>query len=47
MIGIKEDSCDEHWMLYVGDESLNCTPEPNVMLYVNWNFNKNLKKKNF
>ena len=25
---IKEGTCDEHWVLYVSDESLNSTPEP-------------------
>ena len=44
-MGIKEDSCDEHWVLYVSDESLNHTPETNITLYVNWNLNKNLKLK--
>ena len=27
--------CDEHWALYVSDESLNSTPEANIALYVN------------
>ena len=26
---------DEHWVLYVSDESLNFTPETNTVLYVN------------
>ena len=25
----------EHWVLYVSDKSLNCTPETNITLYVN------------
>ena len=33
---IKEGTCwDEHWVLHVSDESLNSTPETNVILYVN------------
>ena len=32
--GIKEDTCwDEHWVLYVGDELLDSTPEIIVALY--------------
>ena len=27
VMGIKEDTCDEHWMLYVSDESQNSTSE--------------------
>ena len=34
--GIKEDTCrDEHWMLYIGDESLESTPEIIVALCAN------------
>ena len=34
--GIKTDTCwDEHWVLYVGDESLGSTPEIIVLLYAN------------
>ena len=25
-MGIKEGTCDEYWILYVSDESLNSTP---------------------
>ena len=25
-----ESTCDEHWILYVSDESLNSTPETNI-----------------
>ena len=33
---IKEGTCwDEHWVLYVGDESLNSAPETIAALYVN------------
>ena len=31
---IKEGTCDEHWVLYVSDESLNSTPETNIALSV-------------
>ena len=31
MMGIKEGTCgEEHWVLYVSDESLNFTPETNM-----------------
>ena len=36
VMDIKEDiCCDEHYVLYVSDESLNSTPETNIALYVN------------
>ena len=35
MMGIKEGTCDEYWVLYVSDESLNSTPETNITLCVN------------
>ena len=31
----KETCCDDHWVLYVSDESLNPRPETNIALYVN------------
>ena len=32
----KEDTCwDDHWVLYVGDESLDSTPEIITALYAN------------
>ena len=34
VMGIKEGTCDEHWVLYVSDESLGF-PETNTALYVN------------
>ena len=38
---------DEHWVLYVSDESLNSTPETNITLMLtNQILNKNLKKIN-
>ena len=35
VIGIKEYTCGGHQVLYVSDESLNCTPKTNITLYVN------------
>ena len=36
VMGIKEGTCyNEHWVLYVSDESLNSTSETNIALYVN------------
>ena len=36
VMGIKESTCwDEHWVLYVSDESLDSTPEAKTTLYVN------------
>ena len=36
MRGIKEDTCcNEQWVLYVSDKSLNSTPETITTLYVN------------
>ena len=35
VMGNKEGICyDEHWVLYVSDESLNSNPETNIALYV-------------
>ena len=34
VMGIKEGTCDEHWVLHVSDESLNSIPEINIALYV-------------
>ena len=34
-MGIKEDTCHEHWVLCVNDESVNSIPETNITLYVN------------
>ena len=31
VMGIKEDTCHEHSMLNVSDESLNSTPETNII----------------
>ena len=35
VIGIKESTCDEHWGLYGSVESLYCTLETNISVYVN------------
>ena len=46
MMGIKEGTCcDENWVLYVSDESLNSTSETNTILYVTVNLNKILERK--
>lgn len=35
-MGIRGGTCpDEHWVLYLRDESLNPTPETHITLYVN------------
>ena len=50
VMGIKEGTCGEHWVLYVRDESLNSTLETNIALYVNENLKnkkKNLLQKEF
>ena len=48
-MGIKEGTCwDEHWVLYVGDGSINSTPETTIILYVNYlgcKFKKLFSKK--
>ena len=48
VIDIKEGTCwDEHWVLYINDESLNSTPKTNTILYMltNFNLNKILEEK--
>ena len=35
VMGIKEGTCDEYWVLYGSAESLNSMPETNIALYVN------------
>ena len=35
VMGIKEGTCDGHWLLYVSEKSLNPIPETNITLYVN------------
>ena len=48
-MGIKECMHDEHWVIYEIVESLYCTPETNIILYVNYTgikikYLKNAKK---
>jgi len=45
VMGIKECTCDEHQVMYGSVESLYYTPETNITLYVNWNLNKNVKRR--
>ena len=41
-MGIEKRACrDEHWVMYRSAESVNCTPETDIILYVNWNLNRN------
>ena len=35
VMGIKEGTCDEHWVLYVSDGSLNSISETNFTIYGN------------
>ena len=35
VMGIKEGTGDERWVLRLSDESLSSTPETNITLYVN------------
>ena len=45
-MGIKKGTCwDEHWVLYVSDESLNSTPE-SLLHYILTNLDLNKIKKN-
>ena len=37
--------CDEHWIVYRTVETLHCTPETNITLYVNYTGIKIIKKK--
>ena len=47
-MGIKEGTCwDEHWVLYVSDESLKSFPGTITTLYVNKLGLKSFKKDNF
>ena len=42
-VDIKEGTCDEHWVLYMSDGSLNSITATNMAVSVKWNLNKNLK----
>lgn len=44
LVGIREVTNDEHWVLYISDESLNSLPETDIALYVN-QLELKLKKK--
>ena len=36
VLSIKEGTChEEHWVLYISDESLNSIPEINIAPYIN------------
>ena len=36
VMALQDDACcDEPWVVYVSDESLNSTPETNITLYAN------------
>ena len=35
VMGIKEGTCDEHWVLYVSDESLNSSLNPFYCMLAN------------
>ena len=35
VMGMKEGTCDDHWVLYVSDESVNSAPKTSIALYVN------------
>ena len=35
VMGIKEGTWEEHWVLYINNESLGSTPEANTILHVN------------
>ena len=42
VMSIKEGTCDEHWVLYVSDESVNSIPETNMhCMLTNLNINLN------
>ena len=46
--GIEEGTCwDEHWVLYVGDETLDSTPKIIIALYANLDVNLKNKFKFF
>ena len=44
-MGIKEGTCDVHWVLYVSVGSLNSTPETIIVYYVKWDLSKSKKIK--
>ena len=45
-MSIKEATCVDHWVLYVSDESLNCSTETILhFMLTNLNLNTKFKKK--
>lgn len=44
-MGVKEGTCNEQQVLHVSAESLNSSPETNIITYINLNKNLKLKKK--
>lgn len=36
MMGIREGTCGDNWVLYVSDEPLNSTPETSIGYTVNY-----------
>ena len=44
-MGIKKGTCDEHWVLYVSDESLISVSETNIALHVHYQKFKEKKLK--
>lgn len=34
VMDIKQGTCEEHWVLYVSDASLNSPSETNITLYI-------------
>ena len=45
VMAIKEGTCDERWVLYESDETLNSTPETSIAQYFNENLNTNVRKR--
>ena len=40
---VNQTYCGDHIAVYTNTESLGCTPEANIMLYVNYTLIKNLE----
>ena len=43
VMDIEEGTCDEHWVLYITDESLNHIPETNIE-FTKWNLKNSLEE---
>lgn len=41
---VVEGTCDEQWVSYVSDKSLNSAPETNIALHINQDLSRNLKQ---